>query len=251
MKEPRPLLMETDSDELKALLRSAELDEPPDGAKRRVLGRVGVGVGVTAAVMTATTGSAATSTGVLSAAKLAPLAVGKWIAIAAVVSVGTVAAVHRVKPAMLARFTEHPPSTNAATSEAPAAREGRSVEPVPIAETTPEPASESPATPLPPARNPRASSSGKSDIDGEIAAVEQARSALNRGNSSAALAAIDRYSQRYPRGMLAPEAMVIRIEALQMAGDKERAKSLGDAFLRVHPKSPHAQRVRSLIGAGQ
>src|SRR5437773_10072790 len=121
MKAPRPLLMETDSDELKALLRSAELDGPPNGAKRRVLGRVGVVVGVTAAVTTvttATTGSAATSTGVLSAAKLAPLAVGKWIAIAAVVSVGTVAAVHEVKPAMFARFTRHSAPTNAATGEA-------------------------------------------------------------------------------------------------------------------------------------
>src|SRR5262249_55106919 len=152
---------------------------------------------------------------------------------------------------MFARFAGHPAPTNAATGEAPAARADRPTEPAPVAETTPELASESPAPPLPAARNPRAPNSGKADIDGEIAAVEQARSALVRGNSSAALAAIARYSQKYPHGVLAPEAMVIRIEGLQMAGDKERAKSLGEVFLRVHPKSPHAQRVRSLIGASQ
>jgi len=234
MKDTRPLLLETDSDEVRALLRSADLDGPPSGAMRRVLTRAGVGVGVVAV---------ATSTTVSSAAKVAPLVVGKWLALAAFVGVGTVGVVH-VARTSASKVASQP--TLVKTAPEPAAQL-----PAPPSTQANDPAASEPsnaATPVAPPRPFKASPSGSADITGEIAAIALARGELDKGNARAGLAALDRYQQEFPRGALAPEATVLRIEALLLSGDRSRAKSLGEAFLKAHPKSPHAQRVRSLIG---
>lgn len=234
MKDTRPLMLETDSDDVRALLRSADLDNPPSGAMRRVLTRTGVGVGIVAA---------ATSTTVSSAAKVAPLALAKWLAVAAFVGAGTVAVVHVARPtpikaASQPALAQTAPAPVAAQPPAPVANDPATTSDPPVVETMP-------IAPAP--RAFKASPAGSVDINGEIAAISLARGALDKGNARAALAALDRYQQDYPHGALSPEATVLRIEALLLAGDRTRAKSLGEAFLKAHPKSPHAQRVRSLI----
>jgi hypothetical protein len=236
MNGDRPLVMETDSDEVRALLRSAELDGPPSGAMRRVLTRAGVGVGIVAI---------ATSTTVSSAAKVGPLVVGKWLALATFVGAGAVAVVHVARPSTSMKVESHPAvmktASEPATLERPAA---------PATEANDPAANEPSNAAAPIVQSPRAlkaSPSGNADINGEIAAITLARGALDKGNARAGLAALDRYQQDYAHGALAPEATVLRIEALLMAGERARAKSLGEAFLKAHPKSPHAQRVRSLI----
>jgi TolA-binding protein len=243
MKDTRPWVQETDSDEIRALLRSADLDEPPSGAMRRVLTKAGVGVGVGLAVV-------ATSTTTASAAKLGPAVVGKWLAISVFVGAGAVAAVQVARPSTTK--LAQPALTSTAQEASPHA--------VPTPAATPaleptdmivpfEPSNiEAPAVATAP-RATKAAPAASADISGEIAAISQARGALDKGNARGALAALDKYQQDYPRGALSPEATVLRIEALNVAGDRPRAKSLGDAFLKAHPKSPHAQRVRSLIGA--
>jgi TolA-binding protein len=243
MKDTRPWVEETDSEEIRALLRSAELDEPPNGAMRRVLTRAGVGVGVGLAVV-------ATSSTTASAAKLAPAVVGKWLAITAFVGAGAVAAVHVARPSStkLAQpaltSNVHEASPNAAATLAPPSALESTDHLVPV-----EPSNvEAPAIATAP-RATKPAPAASSDISGEIAAISQARGALDKGNARGALAALDKYQQDYPRGALSPEATVLRIEALNVAGDRVRAMSLGEAFLKLHPKSPHAQRVRSLIGA--
>jgi hypothetical protein len=241
MKDTRPWVEETDSDEIRALLRSAELDGPPNGAMRRVLTRAGVGVGVGLAVV-------ATSSTTASAAKLAPAVVGKWLAITAFVGAGAVAAVHVAKPSWT-KLTQ--PAITGTTHEA----SPRAVPaPTPVVEPTDtvvpsDPPSVDGPVVAPAPRAVKAAPAASADINGEIAAISQARGALDKGNARGALAALDRYQQDFPHGALSPEATVLRIEALNVAGDRARAKSLGEAFLKAHPKSPHAQRVRSLIGA--
>jgi TolA-binding protein len=250
MKEIRPLVIETDSDEVRALLRSAEADEPPDGAMRRVLTRAGVGVAIAAATTAMTTASASVSVSV-SAAKAAPMLVGKWLAVVAVVGAGAVGAVHVARPwtssilaGQAAVKTAHPEPqlpTTPAIEAAPAIEPAPAVEDVPAAPVT--------APIAPPFRHHKAPPAASADIMGEIAAITLVRGALDKGDARGALAALDHYQQDYPRGTLAPEATVLRIEALQLAGDRSRAKALAESFLKAHPKSPHAQRVRSLLGA--
>jgi hypothetical protein len=83
----------------------------------------------------------------------------------------------------------------------------------------------------------------------EIAALDEVRSLLATDRAAAALTALSRYERELPRGALRIEASVLRIEAHQRAGQGEYARSLAERFLAEHPDSPHATRVRRLIGA--
>jgi outer membrane protein assembly factor BamD (BamD/ComL family) len=85
-------------------------------------------------------------------------------------------------------------------------------------------------------------------VHAELAALEQARSALATGEAARALSILDAYASDYPRGSMAPEATVLRVEALVRAGDLPAARRVGTAFLATSPGSAYAPRVRSLIG---
>jgi outer membrane protein assembly factor BamD (BamD/ComL family) len=74
-----------------------------------------------------------------------------------------------------------------------------------------------------------------------------ARKALARHDAAAALSALDDYQHRFPRGLLAPEAAVLRIDALAQRGSMGEARSLAKRFLAAHPASPHADHVRSIL----
>jgi outer membrane protein assembly factor BamD (BamD/ComL family) len=82
-------------------------------------------------------------------------------------------------------------------------------------------------------------------LSAELAAVDGARSALATGNPVAALSKLDAYSKAYPRGRLALEAEVLRIDALARSGQTHAAQSRARAFLRQRPKSVLASRVRA------
>jgi outer membrane protein assembly factor BamD (BamD/ComL family) len=86
------------------------------------------------------------------------------------------------------------------------------------------------------------------DLVAEVEALDEARRALS-SDPEAALAAIDAYHSRFEGGALGHEATVLRIEALVRAGQSERARAAGAAFLARHPSSPLAQRVRNLLAS--
>jgi hypothetical protein len=52
----------------------------------------------------------------------------------------------------------------------------------------------------------------------------------------------------YPRGRLSLEAEVLRIDALERSGQSESARRRAELFLRHHPKSVLAPRVRRFLG---
>ena len=81
----------------------------------------------------------------------------------------------------------------------------------------------------------------------EVDAVDSARSALARGDARSALAVLDAYARAYPRGRLALEAEVLRIHALDKSGQLEAARRRAELFLRHHPKSVLASRVRRFL----
>ena len=60
--------------------------------------------------------------------------------------------------------------------------------------------------------------------------------------------ALDTYRKRYPNGVLGQEAAMLRIEALLGRGDRATAQRVGEQFLKFHPKSALAPRVRLLLG---
>jgi outer membrane protein assembly factor BamD (BamD/ComL family) len=81
----------------------------------------------------------------------------------------------------------------------------------------------------------------------ELSALDGARVALSSGDSARALSILDRYTSDFPHGALAPEATLLRIEALVAAGDGDGARRTAAAFLASHPDSPYAKRIASLL----
>jgi TolA-binding protein len=72
----------------------------------------------------------------------------------------------------------------------------------------------------------------------EEALLRQAESALRAGSWSTALAEIDAYAQRYPRGQLAEEAAYLGVRACQRGGDATGTRARLLDFRRRFPSSP-------------
>ena len=85
-------------------------------------------------------------------------------------------------------------------------------------------------------------------LTAELAALDAARSSLSHSDPSAALSALDGYARNFPRGRLKLEAEVLRIGALSKSGQTEAARKRAQTFLRLHPDSVLASRVRSYAG---
>lgn len=81
----------------------------------------------------------------------------------------------------------------------------------------------------------------------ELSALDGARAALASGDSRRALAQLEAYAKTHPRGRLQVEAEVLRIDALSRAGERQAAAKRAEAFLRRHPNSVLASRVRSYL----
>lgn len=103
-------------------------------------------------------------------------------------------------------------------------------------------------TPPAPQQNTKPAPQRPPSLGREIDLIDTARAALSRGDSRGALATLDAYSRIYPRGRLAMEAEVLRIDALERSGDTDSARRRAEAFLRHNPKSVLSARVRRLLG---
>jgi hypothetical protein len=87
-----------------------------------------------------------------------------------------------------------------------------------------------------------------SALAAELGALDGVRSALKAGDETGALARLDDYARVYPRGRLVLEAEVLRMEALARSGQSTLAKKRAQVFLRKHPNSVLASRVRGYLG---
>lgn len=189
-------------------------------------------------------GSAAVSAGALSVAASSAGKVGwasKWLLLSGVgaavaIPAGYVAwqrshAAQEVAPVVAPVVVARPVEATAVPA----------LEPVPTAEN------EVVSSPTPPTirLEPRAAST--SALAAELGALDAARSRLDAGDASGALAKLDDYGRAYPRGRLVLEAEVLRIDALSRAGQKDQAKRRAESFLRKHPNSVLAKRVSGYL----
>jgi hypothetical protein len=81
----------------------------------------------------------------------------------------------------------------------------------------------------------------------ELAIVRSVNDALAGGSAEQALARLDDYHRRFPDGALREEAAALRAVALCAAGRTDGATTAA-AFLRAHPGSLSAERVRRACG---
>jgi len=270
MNEPRRLHEESDSELARALLRAGTSYRASGSARARTLAALGLA------------GSAAASAGAASfglSAIVSKLGGAKLLAAVSLLGaiVGVPAGYHLYRRATA--VSAAPPSAGAFGPSEPARR--APVDPAPrllaadapaaapeperaVAEPlrAPRPAVEAaarrapsargaarvePRAPAPAASSPTDASMASADLTLELAALDEARSALRAGEGTRALGLLDAYSRTYPRGRLSLEAEVLRIDALAKSGQRQAARRRAEAFLTRHPKSVLASRVRGYL----
>jgi Outer membrane lipoprotein len=244
MSDPKRLLEENNDEFENELLRSVRVDGMNDRNRQRIL----AGIGLATAGLTASTAAASTSaTGAAVKAgffKGVSAATVKWIAICSLATL-IPTGVWVARSQRTVSFAPSPAATTPATLPPT-----RAVEPpsapvdnaLPADESVPE--AKAPATQ---AAQPAASST----LADEVAALQVARTALAAHDPNGAIVALDRYKSRFPAGKLGPEATFLRIDALNQRGDRAAAAAMGDRFLAAHPRSPYADRVRSILSASK
>jgi len=225
MKDPKLFVHEGASDFEKRWLSAARVEEPPPDVVRKIetaLGLGAVGVVVSAPAAKAATSAARGGLSALRIAGLSALGVGGAVGLVLLLS---------------SRSAAPPPAP-----ERPLAPETTPIAPAGIGAAQPA----APPAIAPAADTEQATAPGPGTLRDEIALIDGARRALAAGSPAQALSLLDRYRARHPHGTLLPEALAMRIEAIDRSGDHARARALARAFLAEHPNSPLAQRVAQL-----
>jgi hypothetical protein len=232
MNEPRRLLQDNPSGLERALLSAGAAYRSSDATRQKTLAALGL-VGTAAA----TAGVAASSSSVLP--KFVPwkLVALSGLGVAVLTPVSVVAW----------KYVAAPAQTQVARVVAPAPPPPRIVPPPAAgAPVIPPEASSPPALEVPvqkaDVRGPSASA-----LSAELGVLDAARSKLAAGDARGALVVLDEYAKTYPRGHLGLEAEVLRIDALSRAGETSAARKRAEAFLKRHPKSVLAARVRRYL----
>lgn len=275
MSEPRRLIDSGAGDFERALLDSARWDAPRPTARHRTLLALGLGTGIV---------GASVSTASASAASVGAWALLKWVGagvVAGLVVVGTAGRVlpppevsapsivapqanaPREAPQLRAeeRASVSVPSPDLAKVEAPAA----AAAPIEAAKATEaeriaKPATNAPGTNAPATKSTKDASESKeketketketkkaASLSDEVSFLDQAQKALASGSAGRALEILAAHDGEIKA--LRIEATVLRIEALAARGDRAGAASMAQAFLTSFPRSPHANRVRSILEA--
>jgi TolA-binding protein len=97
---------------------------------------------------------------------------------------------------------------------------------------------------------PPSSTASRPGLSDEVRLVERARTALHAGDLASARTALDEHTSQFPRGALADEVAVLRIDILVRSGDRPSAERAARLYLAAHPTSPHAPRLRDLLEGG-
>ncbi len=235
----------------RALINAARsFDDPTDNDQDRVRTAVLMRVGSIAAVGTvavtaAKASSAAASAGPLIASSLtsATLFGGVAAKIGAVVVLGAIASGAYVA----FRAPQHPaaskPTVAAFVAPLAPAAPAPATEAAPV---TPDPAVEAADLPVEDVKpSPARVTRRAADLEGEMKLLRQADGALRRGDSAAALVALNKHAAQYPSGVLAQEREGVRAIALCSSGNTSAGQSAAQRFLSAASKSPLASRIRS------
>ncbi len=99
--------------------------------------------------------------------------------------------------------------------------------------------------PFPKRRDAGVNKGGYADERKDLEAAE----AMIATDPDKALALVDRHDKDYPRGIMDPNARMIRIEAFQKKGDDAKALQLGNEFLEDYPHSGPASHVQEIVEA--
>lgn len=226
--DPKRLTVVGATDLERTLLQAARGERPSP----ELTARMAAGLGITAAAVVTAAAPAAAAAPVAAAAPAAALkvtALGVGV-LAVAVAAGVVAVRVGSTPA-------HPtPAGKPASTLIAAPAAG-----APIAEPAPDIITEKRIEKI--RKRPAPPPALAGDLRDQIALVDAARTAVKSGATERALALLHRYETTFPGGAFRPEALALRIEALDDAGRSAEARSLAREFLARYPQSPVADRV--------
>jgi hypothetical protein len=243
MKDPRRLLEGDGNDIERNLLEAGQAELPNSFSKRRAA----IAIGAIGAASVWPTAAGATAK--ISKAGLPVLV--KLFAVGAV-GVGTLGTA-----GYLATRPAAPPATETtvaapATASPAPARPARATVEAPAAAAVPvesleveRPAETARPAPVRAGATPRTAETAS--ISEEMRVIDEARRALEAGDSAKAKRTLDAYQREHPRGTFEDEATLLKIEALSRSGKKEAAKSLARSYRASHPNSPHLRRIDSVL----
>jgi hypothetical protein len=245
MKEPHRLLEQGATEAERAVLGSACVDGPPDGAVERMMnaldsaagnGAPGAqGPGHASGSSLAKAPWAAQSFKLAAWAKIGLLAlVGLGGLVVGVIVYGPAGSRDAEMPAPTESAIKAPPAPTAT----PSTSQGTPLVAKPATATTGEMES-----------TPRPQPGGDYDdsLRAELGILDGARAALEARNPAEARNALDSYAKRFPQGHLKPEAAVLRLAVLVRQGDRVAAKSFGRALLASDSYKTYEPRIRSLL----
>jgi len=89
--------------------------------------------------------------------------------------------------------------------------------------------------------------SAQASLSDELGALKRASTALNAGDTSGALSALDQYDHVLKGTKMRAEATLLRIETLSRAGQAGAASELAQRFVTQNPESPLVDRARSFV----
>lgn len=226
---------QTDRDALrKALIASARADAPPTRAMAKTLVALGVA--------SASTGAAGTAA---AASSIARVVAWKWFVGGALLSASAIGVYEVAEPE-----PGPPPPPPVPTVAVPSASERvERVPAAPIDSVAPEPSAAAPVLRRAPVRDAGQDAPSGSGLAREIELLDEARRAVQGGDVDAGLEALQRYARECDAAQLGHEATALRVQALQSSGRCGEARRVGEAFLRSHPDSPVAKRIRSLLAS--
>jgi hypothetical protein len=216
--EPKRLRHESNSQLERALLGAGSMPASSSQTRAKTLAALGLAAG-----------SATLLTGAAGAASLTSVAKLTWTKLVLGVSLVGAAAVPTGY-----YIAKHQPSADSAAARPAAARARMAA---PGAESVDEMLEAPVALPADPAE--------RASLTRELAALDRARLTLASGDARGALAQLDTHQRSFPRGRLGLEAEVLRIDALAKTGHTVEARQHAQAFLRIHPNSVLATRVRA------
>lgn len=137
------------------------------------------------------------------------------------------------------------PASSVADSPPPRAPEGVDVPADEVPERAPAP---EPVRELPRQRRAIATATAIGDEDtfaAELRLVAKGQSAITSKDYGEALRIADEYKRTYPRGHFAEDGEALRILAL-CGSESRKGADAGRRFLRTHPRSIHANRIREV-----
>jgi hypothetical protein len=237
MSEPPRLHTEPESELERSLLAAGRSYTASTSSRARALATLGV-VGVTASSTTA-------------ASAVTKASLTKWLAATAIVAGAAIPGVHYLRQLSAKPALTDTSAVNAGPSGAAIPRSLPASAPsAPIVDNTAaEPATADPiATNAPPVATHTESKQATPALAAELSALDTARSALANGDSAGALSDLDAYARNFPHGRLGLEAEVLRIDALAKSGQTVAARKRAEAFMKRHPDSVLASRVRAYAG---